>query len=97
MEAFIKNEQIFIGNLDLIHYNHSIPTCIDEIKEDVFTPFVVFEQCSNYPILHGVMAANADEALQEVFNLLIESADDVSDIETIELNVEKLTFKNLLA
>ena len=58
-----------------LHSNHSIPTTLDEIKEDVFKPFVVFEYVSNFSATHGLMANSADEALQEYSELGIEAED----------------------
>ena len=85
-----KKPSIYVGdNLDLIHYNHSIPETLDEIKQDVWSPFVVFEQCANYPILHGVMAPSADEAMQEILDIIINEDGDPDDI---NLSVEKLDF-----
>lgn len=67
MKAVIKGDEIYIGVMeDLIHSNHSIPTTEWEIKEDVWQPYAVFESCTNYPHIHGVMASSADDALQQI-------------------------------
>jgi len=80
IKGTIKNEKIYICDNDIIHYNHSIPTTIHEIEEDVFFPFVVYESCTNSPILHGVMAPSKDEALQEANDLLIENDDEHGEL-----------------
>lgn len=91
MKARVINHKILIGEMDdVIHSNHSIPTTLDEINEDVWSPFVVFEQVGNYPLVHGIMAASADEALQEVFDFLIE--DYPEEVDSLQLSVEPLEF-----
>lgn len=68
-QAQIINDKIYIcdeGDWVVIHDNHSIPDALDEILDDVYNAYVVFEYATNYPLLHGVMAPSADEALEEV-------------------------------
>lgn len=86
MKAKIIGNNIHIGKgEDLIHYNHSIPTTLDEIEDDVWEPYVVYEGYSNWPILHGLMAEDKDIALQEIA--------DIAGIDTNDLfAVNKLKF-----
>lgn len=69
-EIVVNNDN---GDWEMVHNNHNIPTNYDDIREDSFEPFAVYEHCSNYPLVHGIMAANADEAMQEVFETLSEN------------------------
>jgi hypothetical protein len=69
-EIIIYNDT---GDWEVIHNNHNIPTNYGEIEEDVYKPFAVYEHCSNYPLVHGIMAPSQDEAIQEVFSILTEN------------------------
>ena len=51
---------------DEIHINHTSWENLSDAKDDVWTPFVVVEECTNYPRLHLVCHDNEDEALQVV-------------------------------
>lgn len=74
----------------IIHNNHSIPVNSKaEIKEDVWDAYVVFEMgYGNSALLHGLMAENADMALQEMAETLFESDGQEPDL----VNVAKLEF-----
>ena len=54
-----------------IHMIHCSET-IEELKEDSATPYLIAEECTNYPIVHLVTAFSEDEALQQVDEYLRE-------------------------
>ena len=45
---------------------------IEELKEDSAIPYLVAEECTNYPYVHLVTAFSEDEALQQVDDYLRE-------------------------
>ena len=58
-----------------IHVIHCSET-IEEIMEDLYAPYIVYEQVTNFPRLHLVTAWSKDNALQEVYEYLLEKEDD---------------------
>ncbi len=54
-----------------IHLIHCAET-LDEIKEDVATPYLVAEECTNFARVHLVTNFSEDEALQQVDEYLRE-------------------------
>jgi hypothetical protein len=54
-----------------IHFIHCAET-LDEIKEDVATPYLVAEECTNFARVHLVTDFSEDEALQQVDEYLRE-------------------------
>lgn len=54
-----------------IHLIHCAKT-LDEIKEDVATPYLVAEECTNFARVHLVTDFSEDEALQQVDEYLRE-------------------------
>jgi hypothetical protein len=54
-----------------IHFIHCAET-LDEIKEDVATPYLVSEECTNFARIHLVTDFSEDEALQQVDEYLRE-------------------------
>jgi len=54
-----------------IHFVHCGET-IQEIKEDIATPYVVAEECTNFARIHLVTDFSEDEALQQVDEYLRE-------------------------
>tara|TARA_S200002703_G_scaffold10590_1_gene9920 strand:- start:4028 stop:4309 length:282 start_codon:yes stop_codon:yes gene_type:complete len=54
-----------------IHLIHCAET-LDEIKEDVATPYLVAEECTNFARVHLVTDFSEDEALQQVDEYLRE-------------------------
>lgn len=58
--------------IHLIHCNETL----EEIKEDSATPYLVAEECTNFPRIHLVTYFSEDEALQQVDEYLREQEDD---------------------
>ncbi len=54
-----------------IHLIHCAET-LEEIKEDVATPYLVAEECTNFARVHLVTDFSEDEALQQVDEYLRE-------------------------
>ena len=54
-----------------IHFIHCAET-LDDIKEDVATPYLVAEECTNFARVHLVTDFSEDEALQQVDEYLRE-------------------------
>ena len=82
-----------------IHRFHNEPNL-----DDVYLSFVVFEYVSNHPFNHYISAANADDALAEVYEKIYDEYaldDDKEDgiqlsVELISLDEEDITwFKRL--
>ena len=56
---------------ETIHLIHCSET-LEEIKQDVATPYIVAEEATNYPRLHLVTDFSEDEAFQQVDEYLRE-------------------------
>lgn len=72
IQAIIENKKIYFGNREVIHINHGIPSSIKDIEEDVWDPYLVFESCTNYPLVHGIMAESEYHAMEQVNDTLAE-------------------------
>ena len=68
------DEIIFVDRFgeNTIHIVHCSDT-IEEIKEDVATPYIVVEEATNFPRVHLVTDFSEDEALQQIDTYLRES------------------------
>ena len=68
-----NNELVAIGNFgeETIHIVHCAET-IEDLKDDVATPYIVVEECTNFARLHLVTDFSEDEALQQVDEYLRE-------------------------
>ena len=68
-----QNEIIFVDKFgeNSIHIIHCSET-IEEIKEDVATPYIVAEEATNFARVHLVTDFSEDEALQQVDEYLRE-------------------------
>lgn len=71
-----KNELVAVGKFgdEKIHLIHCSET-IEELKEDVATPYLVAEECTNFARLNLVTDFSEDEALQQVDEYLREKED----------------------
>ena len=56
---------------ETIHLIHCSET-LEEIKEDIAKPFIVAEECTNFPRIHLVTDFSENEALQQVDEYLRE-------------------------
>ena len=68
------NEIVFIDRFDnenTIHLIHCSET-LEELKEDVATPYIVAEEATNFVRVHLVTDFSEDEALQQVATYLQE-------------------------
>jgi len=68
------NELVIIDKYGLdntIHLIHCSDT-LEEIREDVATPYAVMEECTNFARVHLVTDFSEDEALQQVDEYLRE-------------------------
>jgi len=54
--------------IDLVHCSENI----EDLREDVATPYLVAEECSNFAFIHLVTDFSEDEALQQVAEYLRE-------------------------
>jgi hypothetical protein len=68
-----NNELVAIGRLgeETIHIVHCAET-IEDLKDDVATPYIVAEECTNFARVHLVTNFSEDEALQQVDEYLRE-------------------------
>ena len=57
---------------ETIHVIHCSET-LEELKEDVATPYLLAEQCSNFSRIHLVTDFSEDEALQQLDEYLREN------------------------
>jgi hypothetical protein len=75
-----NNKLVAIGEYgeETIHLIHCAET-IEDLKEDVATPFIVLEECSNFARIHLVTDFSEDEALQQVDEYLRENEGDDDD------------------
>ena len=73
LEQNEHNELIFVDKFgeNSIHIVHCGDT-IEDIKEDVATPYLVVEEATNFARVHLVTDFSEDEALQRVDEYLIE-------------------------
>ena len=67
------NELVAIGKFgeETIHLVHCAET-IKDLKDDVATPYIVAEACTNFARVHLVTDFSEDEALQQVDEYLRE-------------------------
>ena len=67
------NELVAIGKFgqETIHIVHCAKT-IEDLKNDVATPYIVAEECTNFARVHLVTNFSEDEALQQVDEYLRE-------------------------
>lgn len=87
---FEEGKIIFGAMDDVIHINHGIPMSKEELKEDVYSPFIVFQGISNFCRNHGVMAATDTEALELVAEYLTEK--EGYDMEYVSMAVIPIEF-----
>ncbi len=68
-----NNKLVVMGRFgeETIHIIHCAET-IDELKDDVATPYIVAEECTNFARVHLVTNFSEDEALQQVDEYLRE-------------------------
>lgn len=73
IETNKKDELVAVGNFgeEAIHLVHCGET-VEELKEDVATPYIVAEEASNFARVHLVTDFSEDEALQQVDEYLRE-------------------------
>ncbi len=73
---------------ETIHVIHCSET-IEELKDDVATPYIVAEECTNFARLHLVTDFSEDEALQQVDEYLREKegVEDTHLITVIKVEV----------
>lgn len=69
----VHNELIAIGKfgeetIDVVHCAETI----EDLKDDVATPYLVAEECTNFARIHLVTDFSKDEALQQVHEYLTE-------------------------
>jgi len=76
MKLSTENNKLIIlnssGHSETIHVNHTSED-INDIKEDVYKPFAVAEEVSNFARIHLLTAANENEALQAIDEYLREN------------------------
>jgi hypothetical protein len=73
-----KGVVVFVDEFDnecSIHLFHS-SEAIDEIIEDVATPYIVVENATNHARIHLVTDFSKDEALMQVYTYLSEKEGD---------------------
>ena len=70
-----------------VHEWHDVPTM--EIYDYEESAWIVYEQCTNYPIVHYVHAWKEDEALNKVYTF-IEESDDYKPWDTILVSAEMI-------
>lgn len=72
-----KGKLVAVGKYgqETIHVIHCSET-IDELKEDVYKPYLVAEECTNFARIHLVTDRSEDEALQQVDEYLREKEGD---------------------
>jgi hypothetical protein len=56
-----------------IHHVHCSEV-LEDLFDDVCEPYIVFQQCTNFPFVHLVTDFSEDEALQQVATYLTENA-----------------------
>jgi hypothetical protein len=76
IKANSHNELVAIGKFgeETIHIVHCGET-IEDLKDDVATPYIVAEECTNFARVHLVTNFSEDEALQQVDEYLREKED----------------------
>jgi hypothetical protein len=76
LKANSHNELVAIGKFgeETIHIVHCGET-IEDLKDDVATPYIVAEECTNFARVHLVTNFSEDEALQQVDEYLREKED----------------------
>ena len=57
-----------------VHKWHNEPNL-----EDVYYPYIVFEQCTNFPFIHFITASSEDEALSTVYEAEADSYTEVDE------------------
>lgn len=75
----------------IVHVNHTHDN-IEDLKEDSYDTFLVYENCSNFAKTHLVSEDSEDSALEFVYDYLIESESLDCEEEIQLIGVEKLTF-----
>jgi hypothetical protein len=64
----------------LIHNNHSLPETFDEMQEEIFRMFIIYEPCGNSSIGHGISAPSPEEAIEELCEILMNEYDSHEEI-----------------
>ena len=67
------------GMTETIHINHTGWECVEDAKEDIWAPFLVAEEATNYARLHLVCDSCDDYAAQEVQTYLDHELDNPED------------------
>jgi len=57
--------------VETIHLNHTHET-LKDFKEDIWSPYMVAEECTNFARVHLVVASSEDHALEQVDEYLRE-------------------------
>jgi len=68
------DELVFSDRLSECNTIHLVHCCesLEEIKEDIWEPYLVAEECTNFPRIHLLTAPSEDEALQAIDEYLRE-------------------------
>jgi hypothetical protein len=56
---------------DAIHTNHTYDT-LKDFRDDIWAPYMVAEECTNYAMVHLITASSEDHALEQVDEYLRE-------------------------
>jgi hypothetical protein len=75
-ETVLVDEDGMEHNIHIFHCTEDL----DEIREDLWTPYVVFEQATNFPVIHLLTAPNEYEALSIVFDHILEAGDTPTEL-----------------
>ena len=74
------------NSIHLIHCDNSL----EEIKEDVYEPYFVAEECTNFARIHLLTANSEHDALEKIHEYLIEEEgheeDHIIIAQKLELN-----------
>ena len=65
---------------ETIHLNHTSET-ISDIKEDVFSPYLVAEEATNFARNHLVTATSIDDALERIDEYIRENETEIEELE----------------
>ena len=72
-----------------IHINHTHDT-LEDFQEDIWSPYMVAEECTNYARIHLVVASDEDHALEQVDEYLREKEGEeethLIDVHRLELS-----------
>lgn len=87
-------------HLNIVHYVHDTKTSImhpenvlQELKEDIYDCFLVFENCTNFPYVHLLTASSADDAIQIIYDYQTSGEDfdyTEEEIDNIILSVARV-------